>query len=179
MGVGIILLQRDRLSKLATASSWRLSACSARPRLFQALHVLRRGASARSKAASASVVAAEIERARCRDCRAPRMVRRQREHGVEIGERLRVAAEARERGAAIETSARRGEDRAPAPRRSRQAPPAARSSASNALPRLSRASRSPGRIASALSRHVERLGVALERVQHVGEIDPARRARPG
>ncbi len=97
------------------------------------------------------------------------MTRHQRQGGVEIGERLFVAAEARERGAAIEHGvamariARQhlieaGESILRAPKREQRVA-AIMQGVQIARPQRQR-----------FVEAVERLGVALERVQHVGEI---------
>ena len=81
------------LPKLSTASAWRLSACSARPRLFQALTWLGAAASARSKLVERVGLAAERGKRIAAIVENFRMQRRQRQRGVEIGQRLGMAAE--------------------------------------------------------------------------------------
>ena len=92
MGVGIVLLQRDRLVETRDRFAWRLSNCNARPRLFQA--------GVRGVAASAPVEVGDgLGRAAESQQRVAAIVQSAGwpgagERGIEIGERLGAYARA-------------------------------------------------------------------------------------
>ena len=103
MGVGIILVERDRFFETFDRIVLPVQRLQRAAAIVPRAHVFWRLRQRAVEGGQRFGLAAELEQRRSAIVKSFDMVRRLRKHGVEIAERLRVAAHGREDGAAIET----------------------------------------------------------------------------